>query len=91
VAANSRVAGGIVTVHGTANAFTTVWLHERSLGSDAFRTVTAQVANHEGTYMFHVSIARTTEFYVSAVDGSRSSVATARVLKSHRLPPVAGR
>ncbi len=91
VAANSRVAGGIVTVHGTANAFTTVWLHERSLGSDAFRTVTAQVANHEGTYMFHVSIARTTEFYVSAVDGSRSSVATARVLKRHRLPPVAGR
>ena len=80
--ASSRVGAGVVTVRGDANPFTTVWLHEKSLGSDGFHVVAAKVATAEGTYEFHLSITSTTRFFVSAVDGSRSSTVRARVERS---------
>ena len=74
-----RTGPGLVAVSGTAIPRSTVTLHAQPYGHRGFSTVATQVAGAAGTYRFTPRVTRTTRYYVSTVDGVRSTSVTAAV------------
>jgi hypothetical protein len=75
----SRIARGDVTLSGTALPGTTIRVMERQYRSTAFAQRATIVIDARGTYRYKTSIQRTARFYVTTIDGRRSSTVTANM------------